>query len=206
MHDMACFGEVLWDVYGTDYNAGGAPFNVAAISSMLGLRSAVLSAVGEDELGERLIQEVEKRHVTSLITKTSAPTGTVTITLDRDGKPAFDIASCVAYDYIPAVDGVRDFTYFYYGTLASRVCEGVSHRSLRGILQNTHAVKIYDPNLRQGIPWHTLAPELLAYANVVKMSDEELRCFRELLAKAVHVASQVATVKGAIPDSSFIFQ
>ena len=53
--EIICFGEVLWDSLPTGLFAGGAPFNVARHLQMLGEPSAIVSRIGDDDLGERLL-------------------------------------------------------------------------------------------------------------------------------------------------------
>ena len=48
-----CFGEVLFDCLPTGPVLGGAPLNVSYHLSQLGNEGWVLSALGEDELGDR---------------------------------------------------------------------------------------------------------------------------------------------------------
>lgn len=55
---IACFGEVLWDIFpGGDRRAGGAPFNVAYHLSKMGVEVNMISSVGNDELGRELLQK-----------------------------------------------------------------------------------------------------------------------------------------------------
>lgn len=68
------FGEILWDIFGDTRSIGGAPFNFAAHFASLGGAAALISAVGEDLLGdealramrsfgvsERLVQRIAER-------------------------------------------------------------------------------------------------------------------------------------------------
>ena len=57
---IICFGEMLWDMLPTGKQAGGAPMNVAVHLKNLGLNPQIISRVGDDELGEELIQFVTK--------------------------------------------------------------------------------------------------------------------------------------------------
>lgn len=47
-------GEALWDILPEGKKIGGAPANFAYHVSQFGLQSCVVSAVGEDPLGEEI--------------------------------------------------------------------------------------------------------------------------------------------------------
>src|SRR5215472_13679886 len=83
MHDVVCFGEVLWDVFeaaprGGEAIArlfrrelGGAQANVATGLARLGLRVALVGAVGDDRFGRALVaslarEGIDVRHVHKL--------------------------------------------------------------------------------------------------------------------------------------------
>ena len=53
-------GEVLWDLYPDGKYLGGAPANVAVHVHRLGIQSMVVSAVGQDRLGEEIVKTLEK--------------------------------------------------------------------------------------------------------------------------------------------------
>jgi len=53
--DVVAFGEILWDVIDGVPHLGGAPFNFAAHAARLGLKTAIASAVGCDELGTKAV-------------------------------------------------------------------------------------------------------------------------------------------------------
>ena len=52
MSKIVCFGEVLWDVFPTHKKIGGAPLNVATRSKSFNNEVAIISAIGNDELGK----------------------------------------------------------------------------------------------------------------------------------------------------------
>ena len=49
-------GEVLWDVFPTGKKLGGAPSNFAYNVSQFGLDGRVVSAIGDDALGDEILQ------------------------------------------------------------------------------------------------------------------------------------------------------
>ena len=58
---VICFGEVLWDIFPEGEKIGGAPLNVALRLKALGISTAIVSKVGRDLLGERLIKYVKEQ-------------------------------------------------------------------------------------------------------------------------------------------------
>ena len=56
--DLVVLGAVLWDIFDDRKLIGGAPFNVAAHAARLGLKTAFISAVGNDELGDEALESV----------------------------------------------------------------------------------------------------------------------------------------------------
>ena len=59
-------GEILWDVFPDGPRFGGAPSNFACSAAELARESAavfVVSAVGNDELGERALASLQQHQV-----------------------------------------------------------------------------------------------------------------------------------------------
>src|SRR5947208_12848534 len=95
-------GELLWDIYPDGRRvAGGAPFNFAFHCRQLGHAAAIVSRVGDDELGRELREEVRRLGLSDEFIRTDRdhPTGTVRVTIDAAGQPAYTITEGVAWDY-----------------------------------------------------------------------------------------------------------
>src|ERR1700748_3138423 len=60
---VVCYGESLWDILPNNTVPGGAPMNVAYHVRKLGMRPALISRVGLDNYGKRLIQLMEKQDI-----------------------------------------------------------------------------------------------------------------------------------------------
>ena len=54
-------GEALWDILPDGKKIGGAPANFAYNASQFGLDSSVVSAVGNDELGNETIKNLTSK-------------------------------------------------------------------------------------------------------------------------------------------------
>ena len=60
---VICYGEILWDLLPTGEVPGGAPMNVAYHLNKLGHSPAVITRIGRDERGNKLLSLLEgKKH------------------------------------------------------------------------------------------------------------------------------------------------
>lgn len=188
MTDLVCFGELLWDKYvdGETHKVrkkmGGAPFNVAAIASLKGINTTMITAVGKDEKGEEIRAAASKK-VTLLCQTNEHTTGYAIVKLDQGKTPTFEIGEDVAYDYIKFDDTIKmvcsGAKFFCFGTLAQR--SKVSKETLRKILETIDAVKIYDINYRDGInEWQSIFKESIEKTDILKVNDKELGLLKEL--------------------------
>ena len=105
-------GEALWDVLPEGKKIGGAPANFAYHVSQFGFDSRVVSAVGDDELGDEILRVFNEKKLKTQIERVDYPTGTVQVTLDDEGVvyAAFN-RDYVSDDAISAWDGSIDGIY-----------------------------------------------------------------------------------------------
>jgi len=176
LFDVVSFGEVLWDVIEGVPHLGGAPFNFAAHCALCGLKTAMISSVGGDDLGRRA-REMACGYgvdVSGVNVHPSLPTGTVLVTL-KDGIPSYDICRDVAWDEISVADGLLVQPCpraVYFGTLVQRA--PVSAAALKRVLDAWKDAEIFfDVNLRQGYWSKVLVEEGLGRATILKLNDEE---------------------------------
>lgn len=177
-------GEVLWDKLPTGQHIGGAPLNFANTAAELGAKSYIISAVGKDKSGLDIFKEISKTKINSLIQENDKQTGLVHVTL-KYGVPYYNIVKDVAYDYIEYKDEhktlVKAADAICYGTLACR-----SQKSYETIIQlikdtNEHAIKFFDINLRDNYYIPELIFELLGYANIFKINEDEFVILKTIL-------------------------
>lgn len=102
-------GEALWDVLPEGKKIGGAPANFAYHVSQFGFDSRVVSAVGNDELGDEILEVFREKQLKHQLERVNYPTGTVQVTLDGEGVPCYDIKEGVAWDNIPFTDDLEAF-------------------------------------------------------------------------------------------------
>ena len=174
---VICFGEVLWDIFPEGEKIGGAPLNVALRLKALGISTAIISKVGTDSLGERLI-EFAKEHglLTQYIQQDPQfETGKVNVTLDPNGSASYEIAYPAAWDKIgiqPTIEEeVAQADLFFFGSLATR--DSVSKASLLALLKKAK-FKVFDVNLRAPHYTQSSLEELMQIADFIKFNDEEL--------------------------------
>ncbi len=180
---ILAFGEILWDVFLSpeeitiDKKIGGAPFNFAAHCAKLGAESYIVSGVGDDVNGIDAIQQAKSLGINTdyVVILPEYETGTCKITL-KNGLPNYDLVSNVAYDHISAIDIKTDFDALYMGTLAMRNED--SKRAFRHIINNLSPKEVlFDVNFRMDFYNREIVEELLSYATVLKISDEEIGFF-----------------------------
>ncbi len=192
-------GEVLFDVFpdGTCV-MGGAPFNVAWHLQALGLQPLLVTRIGNDELGRRILGEMREwgMDVSGVQRDPRFPTGRVNVQLD-DGEPRFEIAADQAYDYLdpdaePESALGEPAPLVYHGTLVTR--SEVSREALFAYRARLAAPVFLDVNLRP--PWWSedqIARALLG-ARWVKLNGDEL-CTLTGLSKSADRVELVRTAR-----------
>lgn len=173
-------GEALWDMLPEGKKIGGAPANFAYHVSQFGLKSMVVSAVGDDALGNEILDSFSSKGVDGIIEKVPYPTGTVQVELDGDGVPSYDIKEGVAWDnipYTPELDKLASETKAVcFGSLAQRsiVSRTTINRFLDAMPSSEDTLKIFDINLRQNFYTKEIICNSLEKCNILKINDEEL--------------------------------
>ncbi len=179
-------GEVLWDLLPHGKFLGGAPANFAFHASQLGAEGIVASAVGRDVLGDEIVARLESLGLsTDYLQRNDSPTGTVTATLDTEGKASYTIHEDTAWDQFKisfewdALAKRADAICF--GSLAQRTYESRWIIMRFQGLPKWRCLRIFDINLRQHYYSVDIIQFALSFANVFKLNDEELPVVAELL-------------------------
>ena len=180
-------GEVLWDILPEGKKIGGAPANFAYHASQFGFDSRVVSAVGNDELGDEILDNFAAKGLHCAIARVSYPTGTVLVRLDGEGIPHYDIKENVAWDNIPFTPELEELAKHTdavcFGSLAQR--STVSHQTINRFLDTMPdgegQYKVFDVNLRQNFYTKEILCGSLSKCNVLKINDEELLVVSNLL-------------------------
>lgn len=175
---VVCFGEVLWDIFPQGTRAGGAPFNVAYNVYKTGVDVKVLSRIGNDELGKKLINQIKNWGITTdyIQVDDQKPTSTVIATIDEDNEASYEIINDVAWDYIEflpeLVELVSNADAFIFGSLSAR--NEKTRETLFKLLDHAK-LKIFDVNFRPPFVDVELITKLLHRADIVKMNKAEMR-------------------------------
>ena len=177
---LSC-GEVLWDLFPDGARFGGAPANFACHAAILGGEVSMLSAVGGDARGGIALAILRGLVIeTSLVQRVAdARTGSVGVSVDAEGKPAFEIHPNSAWDRIAWTNAlearVGEVDAIYFGTLGQRgELSRVTIRRALSVAKTRGILRVLDVNLRRPFYDAALIRDSIAQASVLKLSDDEL--------------------------------
>ena len=177
-------GEVLWDMLPQGKVLGGAPANFAFHSGQLGAEGHVISAIGDDELGNEIVKNLSEYDLNLHLQKVGYPTSTVKVTLDENGVPNYEICENVAWDYLELKQEDKLLAVktdaVCFGSLAMR--NKPSKNAIMEFVKSvpSSALKVFDINLRQHFYTKELIEESLQLSNVLKINDDELKIVENL--------------------------
>ncbi|WP_395091282.1 carbohydrate kinase [Armatimonas sp.] len=202
-------GEVLWDLLPHGKYLGGAPANFAFHASQLGAEGIVASAIGRDALGDEILQRLESLGLaTDYLQRNDSPTGTVTATLDAEGKATYTIHENTAWDDFRAHSGwdslAKHTDAVCFGSLAQRSPESCA--ILRRFVHRTpsHCLRLFDINLRQHYFEQATTHFSLQLAHVFKLNDEELPVVASLLELSGSEESLIAAFWERYPNLQLV--
>jgi len=194
--DAVCFGEALVDLLPDrrgalrdasrfEVHSGGAPANVAVGLARLGLRTAFVGVVGEDEFGHLLARKLRDEGIDARLRHSpKALTGLWFVALDENGDRSFfaptGAASADKLIALEDLDRIPDARIFHCGSSAHVLPEAgevlraaVKHAKQRGMTVS------FDPNVRAHL-WkdlrdlRALCRDVLPLCDIVKLAEEEL--------------------------------
>jgi len=177
MKNIVCFGEVLWDVFPTHKKIGGAPLNVAVRLQSLYNKVSIISRIGKDKKGRKIIDFIKEHGVEdkNIQVDEKLKTGKVKVMLNEKGSASYNINYPRAWDNIQITEEAKAITQhsdaFVFGSLVAR--DDTSKNTLYELLKLAK-YKIFDVNLRE--PYYTI--DMLNYlmyeANFIKFNDDEI--------------------------------
>lgn len=175
------------EVTGFAPKLGGAPANVCGAYTRLGGRSRILTQLGDDPFGHKIMEELEGYGIdTSCITLTDkANTALAFVSLEADGnrtfsfyrKPSADMlyeAECVRKEYFDDAY-VLHFCSVSLGDFPMKE----AHHAAISEMHRRGGIVSFDPNLRPQLWSDSIAMintvrEFLPKADIIKVSDEEI--------------------------------
>ncbi len=181
------FGEVLWDVFPEYKVLGGASMNFCAHFSKLGAKGYLITAVGNDELGNEALESIKKLGLPDdyIAVNNEKPTGYVHVTLDENHQPTYEIVEDVAYDNIKVTDkdiqtiNEHCFDVLYFGTLAQR--NSVSANTLNEITDKCGFKEVFcDINIRQSFYSKELIVDCFKKSTIIKINRDECELVKEM--------------------------
>lgn len=179
-------GEALWDCLPEGRKIGGAPANFAYHAAQFGFNSLAVSAIGNDELGDEIVDTFDQNNLKYLLERVDFPTGTVQVSLDEKGVPRYEIMENVAWDNIPYSPELEEIAKrcvaVCFGSLAQRnsVSKDTINRFLDAMPTTEEVLKVFDINLRQHFYCKGTIVNSMNKCNILKINDEELVVVSEM--------------------------
>lgn len=184
---IACFGEVLWDIFpGGQRRAGGAPFNVAYHLFKMGVDANMISRVGQDALGEELLHKIKNWNISTegIQVDPVHPTSTVIASLDENNDAHYEIVENVAWDFITVRPEdqrmLNSADALVFGSLVTR---NEKSRNTLFELMEASAYNVFDINLRPPHYDVNVIKDLLHKTQLAKFNKAELRMMLDFLGK-----------------------
>ena len=166
---------------------GGAPANVCAAFSKLGGKSKMITQLGDDPFGHKIIGELKDVNVdTSCISLTDeANTALAFVSLEKDGGRTFSFYRKPSADMLYSAESVKE--EYFDDVFALHFCSvdigdfpmKQAHKKAIGIMREKGGIISFDPNLRFNL-WNSTEAlvgavrEFIPLSDIVKISDEEL--------------------------------
>ena len=177
MINVACYGEVLWDIFPTHKKIGGAPLNVAIRLQSFNNNVSIISRIGADKKGKKILKFFKENGVNTegIQIDEFYKTGKVKVMLNEKGSASYDISFPRAWDKIEHTDIVESIAKksdaFIFGSLIAR--DDSSRDTLYKLLEVAR-YKIFDVNLRE--PYYTIEvlQKLMHQADFIKFNDDEI--------------------------------
>lgn len=194
--NITSIGEILFDIYPTHKKLGGAPLNFIHHIKKLTGNGNIISRVGKDVLGNKIINELKHAGISSEYIQYDNlhPTGLAIVSVDVNGNPHFKIEPDCAYDFIEAND--ENFSLInsetvclYFGTLAQR---SVTTRETIQSFFGQGLKYFADLNLRQDFYNEEILSATLLAADFMKVNYEEMHVLNDLFIQSEYSTERVA--------------
>lgn len=180
-------GKALKDVCGFRPAVGGAPANVCGAYRKLGGVSEMITQLGDDPFGDKIIQEFEKYEIgTEHVLRTAkANTSLAFVALKEDGNREFSFYRKPGADMLMEPEVVKPewfeniFALHFCSVSIGNFPMKEAHKRAISYAKEAGALISFDPNVRLAL-WEkpeelkVAILEFLPLAHILKISDEEL--------------------------------
>ncbi len=197
MPEIVTLGEILADfvpikkqkIFQYELRPGGAPSNVAVNLSRWGIKSGIISKVGNDFIGDFLLDFLKKNNVDvkCVLKSENHKTGLVFVYLDEKGERDFSFYGEPSADQFLNESEIKEnyikkAKILHFGSIS--MMKNISKKATLRAIKISKKYKLlvsYDPNVRLNL-WegrHEKARKEIKryfkYADIIKLSDVELR-------------------------------
>lgn len=180
-------GVGLKEVQGFTPKVGGAPANVCGAFSKLGGKSMMLTKLGEDAFGDRIVEELSTHNidVSHILRTKEANTALAFVSLAADGNREFSFYRKPSADMLLTPEELEEA--WFDEAFALHFCSvdlipspmKETHKEAIKIASEKGSIISFDPNVRFPL-WESKEAlrntilEFIPKANILKISDEEL--------------------------------
>lgn len=180
-------GKALKDVCGFMPTVGGAPANVCGAFAKLGGSAALITQLGEDAFGDKIIEEFKKYRIgCEYIQRTKkANTSLAFVALKEDGNREFSFYRNMGADMLLEADSLKKewfsnlFALHFCSVSLGEFPMREAHECAIAYALENHALISFDPNIRLAL-WEDEEKlkaaifHFLPKADILKISEEEL--------------------------------
>lgn len=181
MSSFLAFGEILFDVFSDNQTLGGAPLNVTYHMSQLGSQAQIISALGNDRLGNMAMNLMGQKGIStsSVAMLEDKPTG-IAMVSGTEAEADYQFNEDCAWDAIPLPRMLDNADCLYFGTLAQRSLP--NRIVLRQLLSSLRCRQVfYDINIRKNFWSKEIIESSLRASTILKMNESELILVSSLL-------------------------
>ncbi len=175
------------DVSSFEPHVGGAPCNVAGAYAKLGGRSSMITQLGQDPFGDKIMEELQSYGIDcSMIARTSeANTSLAFVSLHADGNREFSFYRKLGADMLLRPQQLRQewfadcYVLHFCSVSIGPFPMKEAHKQAIAYAADAGAMISFDPNVRLPL-WDDPSQlkeaiwEFIPYAEILKISDEEL--------------------------------
>lgn len=180
-------GKTIARVEGFQPKVGGAPANVCGAYTKLGGEAYMITQLGKDPFGDKIVEEFEKYHIgTDYILRTDkANTSLAFVALGEHGSREFSFYRNPGADMLYEPEELKrewfeqaDILHFCSVSLGDFPMKE-AHKKAVSYAREHHMIVSFDPNLRFPL-WKSkeklkaAVDEFLGMADILKISEEEL--------------------------------